>query len=154
VSPVDRDIMPRNACELLDQGRYWQPKSGEWIEIAAMSDEHRLNTARMLMRKARAIKLRYEIDLVMLATRWGGPDCDDLLWEDAPFQNPTLWLGEMPLYRALVADLPEGGAAYAAVARRARHWSTCLMRLREGDPACPPDAVCTCAAPEGTDVPA
>ena len=151
---VELGIMPRNTDELLQQGTWWRPNGGEWTEIAAMSPEHRLNTARMLMRRARALKIRSEIDALWFATRYGGPDDDGMFWEEGPEQHPTVWLEATPLHRALVAGLPEGGGAYAALARRARHWSTCAMRLREGDPARLPDAVCTCAPPESPDVPA
>lgn len=139
---------PRNAYELLNQGSVWRPRGGDWIPISAMTAEHRLSTARFLMRRAKAMMLRSEIDEMLSFSQFGYPDDDmGLDFGDAPRVNPTVWMAERPLYRALVAGLPEGGAAYAALARRARHWSTCPFRLAEGDPERPVDATCTCAAP-------
>lgn len=139
---------PRNAYELLNQGSVWRPRGGDWIPISAMTAEHRLSTARFLMCRAKAMMLRSEIDEMLSFSAFGYPDDDmGLDFGDAPRVNPTVWMAERPLYRALVAGLPEGGAAYAALARRARHWSTCPFRLAEGDPERPVDATCTCAAP-------
>lgn len=144
----DLGIMPRNAYELLHQGSVWRPRDGDWMPIADMTPEHRLSTARFLMRRAHAMMLRSEIDEMLSFSRFGYPDDDmGLDFGQGPTVHPTVWMAERPLYRALIAGLPEGGAAYAALARRAKHWSTCPFRLADGDPNRPVDATCTCAAP-------
>lgn len=137
---------PGSVYELLEQVAWWRNNAGEWVAVAAMSREHRLNTAKWLMRRVKIVKLRYEIAELTMFSRFGGPD-DDGTWDFHDSSDPTVWLTERPLYRALVADLPESGAAYAALARRAKHWNTCPFRLAEGSPDRPVDATCTCAAP-------
>ena len=148
MSPTeDLGIVPTSTYELLHQGTLWRPRGQDWMPIADMTPEHRLSTARFLLRRAKAMKLRSEIDEMFAFSRFGYPDDMGLDFGQEPYVNPTEWLTGRPLYRALVADLPEGGAAYAAVARRARHWSTCPFRLADGHPDRPVDASCTCAAP-------
>jgi hypothetical protein len=140
-------LMPRNAYELLHQGSVWRPRGEDWTPIDQMTPEHRLSTANFLMRRAKAMMLRSEIDEMLSFSGFGYPHDDmGLDFGDAPRVNPTVWMAERPLYRALVAGLPEGGTAYAALARRARHWSTCPFRLADGHPDRPANAVCACPA--------
>jgi hypothetical protein len=133
---------PRDTLELLAQRAWWRNASGEWLAIADMTPEHRLNAAAMLVRKAAAYQRAALMAEINFMRAFSPPD--DVEFDT--FGQPVDWMQRQHLYRALVADLPTSPRKLAKLAARASHWSTCPMRLRKRDRH--PDAACTCKTPD------
>jgi len=141
-------VLPRTMYDLLEQGDVWRMKDGQWKPLAEMTQEHRLNVAKFLLKHACTIKVRYELAVMAL----GGGEYNDAFDQGIDFSdmdNPTLWIAERPLYRALMAGLPEGGSAMAALRRRASHHHTCehSKRFEQRKHGAP----CTCKGQKGGD---
>jgi len=157
------DAKCRNTYRLLNQGEVWFPKGRPRVAIADMDPEWRFNTARFLERRAAVLELLYSMGELgvlgeptmqaVVGEVWGetvtaGPLFShlDLLGEHASdafdqelerrVGDPVAWLRTTPLYQALVAGLPRRGKRLAALAERARHWSTCPARTGTGDCLC------------------
>jgi len=121
---------------LLDQTQWWYPKRRPAILITSMDKTHRYNTVKWLERAAGA--LHGSVGSRYLA---GAPDEVWTGWMREA-NDPVGWLHRQPLVKALRKGLPTTGRKLADLQERAKHWSTCPMRLRiEVRPAF---ASCTC----------
>lgn len=116
-------VTPRTMYDLLEQGELWRMKDGQWKLLADMTQEHRLNVAKFLLKHASTIKVRYDLAWMWSLPGHGYDDEPDIDFSD--MGNPVVWMMERPLYRALMKDLPEGASAMAALRRRASHHHTC-----------------------------
>lgn len=106
---------------LLDQDEWWYPKGRPPVRIAHMDKPWRLNTLRMLERKAVGIK--FDIGMRYMH------DAPDDVWGSWERESPLEHLHEYPLIKALRRGLPGRPDKLAALEARAKHWSTCPMRL-------------------------
>lgn len=134
--------------EYLDQDRVWKPDGRPMVAIADMDPEWRYNASRWLERRAARIASAYSssVDLrlsVEISSPIGPSDtvADQLqadAWHEAHERqrDPVGWIRTTPLYRALVADLPDCSVALEAIAARAKHWNTCPARSGAGDCRC------------------
>jgi hypothetical protein len=134
--------------EYLTQDKQWQPNGKPPVAIADMEPEWRYNAARYLERHAAVIGQRYSL----AATVWFaaitssplGPSENaadgiqsDMEREEAEIaRDPVAWIRTTKLHRALVDGLPTKPKKVAALAERARHWSTCPARTGDGDCRC------------------
>lgn len=134
-APVQGPEMPRMSW-LLDQTEWWYPKRRPAVRVAEMDKTYRYNTLKWLERRAQT--LHGTVGGRYLA---GAPDEVWADWEREA-RDPIGWLHQQPLVKALRKGLPTGGRKLAALQERAKHWSTCPMRLRAE--ARPPFASCTC----------
>jgi hypothetical protein len=135
-------------AEYINQGEKWQPNGEPVVAIADMDPEWRYNASRWLERNAKAIALKYALDLeswfVSITSSPHGPSdtSADMIERDIhaqtaeAFGNQVAWIRTTVLYRALVAELPNGSLALDAIAELARHWSTCPVRTGDGDCRC------------------
>lgn len=130
---------PATTYAFLDQPELWRNAKGDWVQVADMSPEYRFNCARMLL--GRAARYAFAVEMEELNSTFGWPD--DM--EPYTVNNPDRWMRERLLYRSLVTGLPTRGGALSKLAERARHYSTCPMRLRRK--LRPADAVCACPSP-------
>jgi hypothetical protein len=103
--------------------------------IVEMDKPHRYNTWQWLLKRVYNLEANDRGRSI-----WS--NAPDEVWSDIEHRDPIAWLCEQPLVRALRKGLPTGGPKLAALQERAKHWSTCPMRLRpEQRPAF---AACTC----------
>ena len=139
------EMRPRTMFELLEQGELWRMKDGQWKPVADMTQEHRLNVAKFLLKHACTIKVRYELARIWSAPGQGYDDDPDIDFSD--MENPVVWIAARPLYLALMRDLPEGANAMAALRRRASHHHTCehSKRFEQRTHGAP----CTCKGQRG-----
>lgn len=103
---TETETRPERVDDRLRQGEWWRTKEGEWVRIADMAPSHRINTARMLLRKSAGYAE---------AMRWaefgimhGAPDEVVDSWlnsDDRRTANTTAWIASTALYKALVAGL-------------------------------------------------
>lgn len=94
----------------LGQGTTWIPASGQPVAIRDMDPSWRLNAARWLLRRAGVLALRENYAILRMLDGAQVPDdVDASAFEefDRRMGDPAAWLRTTPLYRALVADLPE-----------------------------------------------
>lgn len=135
---------------LLHQGEYWRPRQGGMVRIADMGKTWRYNTARMLLRKARAIALSQHarmgaiVDDPMLGPSGDGATMAVEREMQDMIDHPEEWVSGTALLRALQDGLPTEGKKLRKLAERARHYSTCPCRRK-------PSALsdCTCAVMAG-----
>lgn len=104
---------------LLYQDAWWYPKDRPAVRIASMDKPWKLNTVRMLERKA---------DQIKMDEMWHLGDAPDEVWASFEHQPAAEFLAETPLHRALMRGLPTGGRKLRMLEARAVHWSTCPMR--------------------------
>lgn len=103
---TETETRPERIDDRLRQGEWWRTKEGEWVRIADMAPSHRINTARMLLRKSAGYAE---------AMRWaefgimhGAPDEVVDSWlnsDDRRTANTTAWMASTALHKALVAGL-------------------------------------------------
>lgn len=100
---------PIGSTPILDQGKWWRPKTGEWIRIADMADSHRRNTAAMLLRNATAYELHYSLRELSFLGEDAPDSVGDAMAESQArrMENPHRWMRGTVLYRALIAGLPD-----------------------------------------------
>lgn len=140
--------------EYLDQGKQWKPEGRGLVAIAVMDPEWRYNASRWLERHAAPFASRYSLeesfDLLNLVLSPIGPgemSADSIQSEvergaDERRRDPVAWIRTTNLYQALVAGLPTKRKELARLAERARHYSTCPVRIAPAGA----DAPCTCPA--------
>lgn len=130
---------------LLWQRVWWQPQYGPMLKIHAMTDTHRLHTARMLDRKAAPIAFSEHTRMAWLEGGPLGPQGD--MSRDAfdreltdMIERPHEWLADTPLLVSLTASLPDKDGkkrqrkAWSALLERAEHWSACPANRNLDDP--------------------
>lgn len=124
--------------EYLRQGEVWKPKDRDPVRIADMDDTWRYNAVRFMQRHAGSLAMKYQA--AALNAMWVGADFDGHWFDEdqAPTARPERWIKTTKLYRTLLATLPTGDAL-AALAERARHWSTCPTRQST-------ELTCSCGA--------
>jgi hypothetical protein len=134
--------------EYLTQGEKWKPNGKPLVAIADMDPEWRFNAARYLERHAAVIGQRYSLAQTMwfaaITSSPLGPGENaadsiehDIDREEAEIaRDPVAWIRTTKLHRALVAGLPTKKRKVAALAERAKHWSTCPARAGGGDCRC------------------
>ncbi len=99
---------PRGLWGLLNQSVWWRPRVGPPVRIHEMTDTHRLHTARFVVNTAAGFS-RADFRIFV----------------------------EMPLVRALVADLPRPDEpGWNDLLDRAGHWSTCPRNRDLSAPSC------------------
>jgi len=143
-SDVDLDNFlqeARTTFRYLEQGEAWKPNGRSAVHIRDMDDRWRYNASRWLERRAKAFAQGYVWGLVQVP----GPTAEmasDMFAagvdEETEFaeRDPVAWIRTTPLYRSLVAGLPEKTKLWR-LAQRAKHWSACPAAERSA-------AACTC----------
>lgn len=146
--PTPRKEPGMSWFDYLNQGQVWRPNGKPPVAIADMDQEWRYNAARWLERGAVAIGQRYSLDSSLwLAVQLGSPlgpseNAADRIERDIERENaeidrdPVAWIRTTPLHQALMTGLPTKPKKLAALAERARHWSTCPARTGDGDCRC------------------
>jgi hypothetical protein len=97
---------PVNPADYLDQGEWWKTKDQGWMRISDMTDSHRLNAARWMVRHAEAWEQRAAI--IELGWYQNAPDevVDSWMQDiDERMGDPQTWIRETALHRALIAGL-------------------------------------------------
>jgi hypothetical protein len=103
------------------QSKTWVPKDSGPIEITDMDPRWRANAARWLLRRAATVEFYYsyaELHHLTAVTVEGASfyvhaplpeDVEHALFQelDERASDPEAWLKTMPLYQALIKDLPE-----------------------------------------------
>ncbi len=123
----------------LNQSELWKPNGKPLVRIADMSPEWRFNASQWLLHRTKVISHKYIMSC--WAEQLQAERLDSVLGEldrgmGRADRDLRAWLKDMSLFRALVAGLPNEGGPRRRLAERARHWSTCPMRLT--------DAICDC----------
>jgi len=139
---------------VLNQGKWWFPRNTPRTLITEMTDTHRWNTARMLLRGAKNHEWRYSFGEIYAMSERSldlmGDHAQDAFDRERQWrlEHPREWLQQTLLYRALVDGLPQpttrrGRRQLGRLAMRAHHWSTCPRNrdLRT------PDCTCDLARP-------
>jgi len=113
----------------LNQNKFWIDEQTNKYMIVDMTDSHRRNAAKWLVNRARQFEFYYSMGemLWMNAPRYHGFGIDgrdrgymsefDLMsdsvsdefnqWIEDRVANPTAWIVETPLYKALLDGVPE-----------------------------------------------
>ena len=131
---------------LIWQNTWWYPYRRPALRVAEMDRAHRYSTANWLGRRAWGIVSGQEMRMVLSFQPSGDMACDAFERElDEMREDPVGYLDSTPLMVALRKGLPTGGRKLAALAERARHWSTCPMRLKREQRNA--RDICTCPPP-------
>lgn len=137
------DRRARQMFAYFNQGETWFPNGKPAVAISGMDPAWRHNAAAFLVRNARAYLLQYDFGEFFSIQGVTAPVAREALdqgLEEAQAErsaDPEAWIKSTPLYKALVAELPEGPER-DALARAARHWSDCPLRSGEhGTCTCP-----------------
>lgn len=105
----DTKEIARTWAAYVKQGETWVPKDRDPIKISDMDPRWRANAARWLLRQAGVVEFYYTaVELSRLRADMSDHVADALTQEtDRRADDPQAWLKTMPLYQALVKDLPE-----------------------------------------------
>lgn len=146
-----------------NQGEMWKPDKRPFVRVADMDEVWRFNTTRWLERNAHTFATRYGVGEVSSLSEplyqnvvdargnaaFVGPMLSEFdvmsdrfqedvaQWDEDRIADPVAWIRTTTLYRALAEGLPTEGAELEGLTARAKHWSTCPVRLS-------PEASCNC----------
>lgn len=113
---------PRDLAGILRQKKWWRTRDGEWVRVKDMSESHRHNVARLLLRNARAYSEQIYMRDSLLAA-----DAPDGVWNAIVAEahrrdcDPVGWMRGTKLFRRMSKGMgaPAAGALNAALAAQA-----------------------------------
>ena|SRR6185503_6861254 len=117
-----RRLRGKSRLDLLYQDKWWADQHGRICLTRHLTDEHRANLVRWLWLNARRLQSARELEELLRARRG---DWDDFM--DPEFDmDPQKWMSQLPLFLALVDQLPFNSRGHRAHLIAGRRYKNCF----------------------------